>query len=155
MASLYEIDQEIMNCIDPETGEIVDLDRLEDLQMKREQKIENVALWIKNLKADAAAYKAEKDAFAAREKQAKEKAESLSKWLTRALNGQNFWTGKCAVSFRKSESVEIVDPDIVPEDYLTVKIQKAPDKIAIKDAIKHNVKIPGCQLVTNQNIQIK
>ena len=65
---LYEIDQAIMDCIDMETGEIVNEELLNDLQMERDAKIENVALWIKELKAEAEALKAEKLAFAERQK---------------------------------------------------------------------------------------
>ena len=68
MATLYEIDNAIMECIDFETGEIVDFERLEELQMERERKLENVALWIKNLKSDADAIKAEKQVLDEREK---------------------------------------------------------------------------------------
>ena len=77
MASLYEIDKSILGCIDQETGEMIDPDRLEALFMERNQKIENVALWIKNLQSDALAFKAEKEAFAARQKAAEAKVESL------------------------------------------------------------------------------
>ena len=154
MPSLYEIDQEIMSCIDLETGEIVDLDKLSELQMQREEKLEGVALWIKNLKADAAAYKAEKDTFAEREKAAKDKAEKLSQWLTEALNGERMTTSRVAVSFRKSEAVE-VDEEYVPKKWFTKKITFAPDKIRIKEAIKSGLKIKGCSIVEKQNIQIK
>lgn len=68
MASLYQIDQAILECLDAETGEIIDAEKLDALFMEKNQKIENIALWIKNLQADALAYKAEKDAFAARQK---------------------------------------------------------------------------------------
>ena len=64
MANLYEINQAITECIDNETGEIIDVEKLEELQLEREAKIENVALWYKNLLSDAEAYKAEKNAFA-------------------------------------------------------------------------------------------
>ena len=57
MSSLYEIDQAIMSCIDSQTGEIVDYEKLSELQMEQEKKIEVVALWIKNLNADIEAYK--------------------------------------------------------------------------------------------------
>ena len=152
--TLYEIDQEIMSCIDLETGEIIDLDKLSELQMQREEKLEGVALWIKNLKADAAAYKAEKDAFAEREKAAKDKAEKLSEWLTEALKGEKMSTDKVAISFRKSEVVE-VDEESVPKKWLTKKITFAPDKIRIKEAIKSGLKIKGCSISEKQNIQIK
>lgn len=57
---LYEIEQAIMDCIDEETGEIIDLERLNQLMMDKQKKIEGVALWVKNLEADEAAFKKEK-----------------------------------------------------------------------------------------------
>lgn len=155
MASLYEIDQEIMMCLDQETGEIIDPERLDALQMERNSKIENVALWIKNLTADANAYKAEKDAFAEREKKALAKVDSLKKWLAMACDGQKFTTWRCAVTFRKSEKVEITDESRIPQELLTVKYTTTPDKAAIKEALKAGEIIEGCSLVTNLNPIIK
>lgn len=155
MASLYEIDFEIMNCIDFETGEVVDVDKLTALQMEREHKIESVALWVKNLRAEAAAYKAEKDAFADREKRTKNKIESLEKWLTNALNGEKLTTNKVAVSFRKSKAVEVLDDSKIPENYMVETVTIAPDKKGIKEVIEHGLKVPGCELVERNNIQIK
>lgn len=155
MPSLYEIDQEIMSCIDLETGEIVDLDKLSELQMQREEKLESVALWIKNLKAEEAALKAEKDAFAEREKQTKAKREKLSEWLTEALNGEKMSTSKVAISFRKSESVKISDIDAIPMNYIVETITESPDKVAIKAALKNGLDVPGCELELKNNISIK
>ena len=59
--TIYEINAAMLECIDPETGE-VDAEQLEALNMLREQKIENAALWLKNLKSDVAELKAEKKA---------------------------------------------------------------------------------------------
>ena len=155
MASLYEIDQEIMQCLDMETGEIIDPERLNALQMERTSKIENVALWIKNLQADALAFKAEKDAFAEREKKALAKLDGLKKWLVMACDGQKFDTWRCAISFRKSERVEVLDESKIPQDYLTCKTTVAPDKAAIKEALKDGEIIEGCSLVTVMNPTIK
>lgn len=49
--TLYEIDQAIMECVDLETGEIIDVEILSELQMERETKLESVALWIKKLES--------------------------------------------------------------------------------------------------------
>lgn len=152
---LYEIDAEIMNCIDFESGEIIDPGKLAALQMERERKVENVALWVKNLKADLSALEAERKAFQERERSCKGKIESLSKWLTEALNGTKFQTPKVAISFRNSEAVEITDESKLPAEYVREKIERAPDKVAIKEALKSNFQIPGAALVTNKNIQIK
>lgn len=154
MASLYEINMAILSCVDPETGEIID-DRIGELQMEREQKLENIALWIKNLQADAKAFKAEKEAFEMRQKSAEKKIASLSRYLTENLNGEKFSTTKCAVSFRRSESLEVFDESIVPKKYLTKKVTFAPDKDTIKALLKSGKKVGGCRLVQKQNPQIK
>lgn len=155
MATLYEIDNAILNCCDPETGEIIDIEALDALVMDRNKKIEGIALHIKNLTADAEAYKAEKEVFAERETQAKNKAERLKKYLIRALNCQKFNTPRCVVSFRKSEKIEIDEQSSIPKEYLTKTVSFAPNKTAIKAAIKAGQEVAGCRLVERQNISIK
>lgn len=155
MASIFEIDAQIMDCVDPDTGEIIDSAKLEALQIERETKIENVALWVKNLRYEAQNLKAEKDALAEREKAAKRKIESLESYLETALAGQGFETPKVKVSFRKSKVVEITDERKIPEEYVRTKVEKSPDKIAIKEALKNNFQIPGAFMKEKTNIQIK
>ena len=55
MATLYEIDESIKALIDEETGEIADFEAFEALNLERDAKLENIALYIKDLKADAEA----------------------------------------------------------------------------------------------------
>ena len=154
MATLYEIDEAIMSCIDEETGEIIDSEKLDKLQMERDKKIENVACWIKDLKAEAEALKAEKQAFAKRQKVAENKMESLKKWLAYALNGEKFKTVRASVSFRETEAVEIADIYAVDENFLKYKEPEA-DKTAIKKAIKAGQTVAGATLVKNTSVIIK
>ena len=151
---LYEIDQAIMDCIDMETGEIVNEELLNDLQMERDAKIENVALWIKELKAEAEALKAEKLAFAERQKVAENKMESLKKWLAYALNGEKFKTVRASVTFRTTDKVEVADIYKLDENYLRYKEPEA-DKDAIKKAIKAGQKVAGATLVQSTSVIIK
>lgn len=161
MASLYEIEQSILDCIDMETGEIIDAEKLNELMIEREVKIENVALWVKNLLSDADAFKAEKDAFAEREKAARNKAENLKQWLSMALDGQKFSTSKVQIGFRKSEAVEIEDEEKFidwaqkhdRDDLLTYKAPTV-DKTAIKRALKLSAELEGVHIVQKNNIQI-
>lgn len=155
MPNLYQIDQAIAACVDPETGEVIDPEALDALMMERDQKCENIALWIKNLEADAIAYKAEKDAFASRQKAAETKAEQLKAYLAAALGGQKFSTTKCAISFRSSEKVDIPDETIVPKKYLIKTVTYKPDRTAIKAAIKAGLEVKGCELISKLNAQIK
>ena len=156
---LYEIDNAILECIDMETGEIIDAEKLDALNMERDEKIENVVLWIKDLKAEAEAIKAEKLALAERQKIAENKVESLKKWVAYALGGQKFSTAKCAVSFRNTESVEVTEEGLEAlmkehDELLTYKAPE-PNKKAIKDAIKDGLSVAGVQLVQNVSTIIK
>ena len=152
--NLYEIDQEIMNCVDMETGEIIDPARLDELQIDRDTKIENIACWIKNLNADAEAFKTEKQSFADRQKAAENKAESLKKYLANYLAGQKFSTPKVAISFRKTSSVNVTDISQLPEEFLKFA-DPTPDKTAIKNAIKAGTTVTGAEIVEGQSISIK
>ena len=66
MSSLYQINQQITEAIDLETGEIIDEAAYEALNIEKEEKLENIALFYKNTMADAEALKAEEKAFALR-----------------------------------------------------------------------------------------
>ena len=94
--TLYEIDKAIQEAlegaVDPESGEIIDEELLaayDQLRMDRDQKVENIGLYIKNLEADAAAIKAEAKNLTARAKAAENKAEHLRNYMQFCLNGQN------------------------------------------------------------------
>ena len=153
---LYEIDQGIESCIDPETGEIIDLEMLDHLMMERDRKIENVALWVKNLKAEAEALKKEKMVFADRQKVAENKIKSLEYYLARATDHTPFKTDRVDIRFRRSEAVVVSDDadiNALPEALKTVSV--TPNKTEIKKALKDGAEFKGFTLETRQNIQIR
>ena len=152
--NLFEIENEIMSCVDMETGEIIDVEKLEQLQMDRDSKIENIACWIKNLAADAEALKAQKQAFADRQKAAENKVESLKKYLAAHLGGQKFSTDKVEISFRKTSAVNVTDMAQIPEEFLKYA-EPTVDKTAIKNAIKAGAVVAGAEVVEGQSITIK
>ena len=156
---LYEIDNAILECIDLETGEIIDTEQLDKLQMERDTKLENVACWIKDLKAEAEALKNEKQALAERQKVAENKAESLKKWLAYALQGEKFKTPKCVISFRKTEAVEVTDEGLnnlmkEHDELLTYKTPE-PSKTPSKQSLKDGLNVGGLQLLQNMSTIIK
>jgi hypothetical protein len=59
------------------------------------------------------------------------------------------------VNFRKSESVEIIDVEKIPKDYMTVELTKKVDKATIKKVLKRGEEVPGAVLNQNKNLQIK
>lgn len=155
MANLYEINQAIAECLDLETGEIIDIEKLSQLTMERDEKIENIGLWIKNLKADIEMYKAELDSFTAKKKAAENKLESLSRYLSDYLDGQKFSTPKVTISFRNTTSVKVADDAELPEEYRRIKTVVEPDKKAIKAALESGAEIDGCVLMQSKSISIK
>lgn len=154
MASLYEINEEILSCVDMETGEIIDMDKLQELQMKFDDKVEGIALWVKNLLSEAAAIKAEKDKLAERQKACENKAKSLKEYLAKFLSGQEFKTARVSISYRKSDSAEVEDANVLPEEFLKFA-EPEVRKADLKKALKEGVEIEGATLVEHQNIQIK
>lgn len=154
MATLYEIEAQIMALIDAETGEFTDLEALEQLELDRQTKLENIALLIKNLESDVTAYKAEKQNFADKQATAEKRIESLKAYLCGALGGENFKTARVACSFRRSEHVEVADMSLLPDEYKKYA-QPTADKTAIKAALKDGKEVTGATLVSGVSLSVK
>ena len=160
--NLYAIDQAILDLVDPETGEILDYEAFSELKMAREEKIEGMALWHKNLTAEADAIRAEEINLATRRKDLEKKADSLKKYLSEILEGTKFSTARVACSFRKSKSVEIPDEAefirTMQETQHFEYLKYSPptvNRTEVTNAIKAGQTVPGAQLVEKNNLSIK
>lgn len=162
--TIYEIDSSIAELLDPDTGELLDYEAFAALQMEREAKIENMALWYKDLSAEAKAIRDEEKALSERRKHAESKAERLKEYLDIALAGQTYKTPRVSVSYRKSTALEIAEEDIptVIEELETCGLEnciqyQAPkiSKTELTKALKAGAVVPGAELVEHNNIQIK
>lgn len=161
--TLYEINQQmeelLSRIIDPETGEVTDIEALDELQMKREDKLESIALVIKNNAAQAAIIRAEEVELAKRRKKHERLAEWLKKQLENELCGQKFETAKCSCTFRKSTGV-VIDTAAFNKwakrhkEY-TIAKDPVPDRTAIKEALTAGKKIPCAVLEERQNLTVK
>ena len=151
---LYEINQEILDCIDMETGEIIALEKLENLQMDKHEKLRNIAFVALNAAADMKAYEEQEKKFAARKRSAKATVEWAKETLARELGGQKMKEAEFTISYRKSEAVEVADEAAVPDEFRIPQPDKI-DKAALKAALKNGAVIAGAQIVERQNIQIK
>lgn len=159
---LYEINaalEALLEMVDPETGELVcDMDQLEELTIAREEKLEGLALYTKNMDAMAKAIREEEKALAERRRNLENRSERAKNYLTEMLAGEKLTTSKVAVSYRKSEAVELGEeflPWAVANDaYLRYK-DPEPDKAMIKSALKAGIIIPGAELVSKTSVQIK
>ena len=160
MASIYDIDRALIECINEETGEI-DAERFEELQMQRDEKIGGTARWILDLKGDILKLKEEEKRLADKRHVLENRVESLKRYLGYALNGEKWKDEVVSVGYTKSTKVEIENEESFIEwaskghkDYLR---QKAPeiDKTAIKNAIKSGEEVEGAKLVETVSIKIK
>lgn len=154
MASIYEIEQAMLECVDMETGE-VDVERLEALELERTEKIENVLLWIKNLKAEAEAIRSEEVKLAERRKAKVNRVDSLTRYLAAVLNGDKFNTARVSLYWRKSTSTDVYDETALPEKYRVETVTWAADKKAIKEAINSGEVVTGARLVEKTSAIIK
>ena len=160
--NLYEIDSAIAALVDPETGEIQNYGAFEELQMARDQKIENMALVLKNAAAASAAIKAEIDALKARKEAADKTVERMKEYLTQATGGQKFETARVRLSFRSSTRVEI-DDEISLLDWLERNNKESCIKYKMPEIsrsevgklLKDGQEVPGAILAEYSNIQVK
>lgn len=170
---LYEIAEEIRAIletgatVDQETGEIIEGDdlaaRLDTLNMELDGKLENLACYVKDLRAEAQALRTEEASLKAR-RQAKEKrAEGLAAYLSRVMqaNGKaKFESARCSITQRTSRAVEVLDAhqlqvyaDIDPQ----VMRHKDPEinKEYIARQFKAGTNIPGVQITERVSVVIK
>ena len=140
------------------------LDTLEGIQGEIQQKAVSVACFIKDLKAEVNAYKTEEDSLKKRRQTAERHLERLTTYLSEQLQRADLGKitdPKASISFRASKSTRIYDPDKLiswamsnrPE--LLIVPDPTVSKTAVKAAIESGETIPGADIVTTQNIQIK
>ena len=163
MRALYEINQDILACVDDETGEILDSAKLDALQMEREEKLEGVALWIKDISAEAKAVKEEADKLNARYKALENKSNRLKDWLKNALEGQKIKTARCNVYYTHNKRLHVDDEQVLiyeirnrfdnPLDYICQTETLRKD--VIKDALKNGTTFVNAWLEPTESIVIK
>lgn len=159
--NLHEINNAILECVDLESGEILDIDNLNQLTIARDAKIEGLALWFKNITAEAEAVKAEAKAFRERAHRLENKADGIKEYLHRALDGMKFTTTRVEIGYRKSIALAVENEERLLEWAIKesrdglYKTTYALSKSAITEAIKSGEAIEGAALVEKNNIQIK
>lgn len=162
--TLYDINSAIeaavtamLNSANEETGEVdaACVEQLEALQVQREEKLDNIGAYIKNLLAEAKMLKEEEAALKARREAKERKAESLKNYLATALDGEKFESARVACSWRKSEAVAVDDIELLPDEYKVEKTTYTADKAKIKEALKAGAEVRGAWLETKNNLQIK
>lgn len=162
--NLYEINDAYEKAlsnftVDDETGEVIfDDEEIKRLEGAFEEKVDNIACYIKSLNALSNSIKAEKQALDERLKSNDKKVESLKKFLVMSLEMRDmkkFESARNKLSFRKSTSVVINEDAVLPTKYVKTVVTEKVDKKAIGDALKNGEVVEGCYLKESNNLQIK
>ena len=163
MATFREIDEAILALVDEETGELLDAEAFEQLQMERERKAENMALWALDLKDEQESIRNEIKRLQARLAAAERKEKSLRDYLGLVLGGEKLKTARITVSYRRTRAVEVEDEetlrqwaqsDPIGEDVLRYK-EPEISKAEIKRLISEGHTVPGAEMIERMSVQIK
>jgi esterase/lipase len=158
-----EIDEAMMNLVDEETGEILDLQEFEKLAMSKQDKIENMALWVLDLKDESEQINAEIQRLKDRKAATDNKMKRLKEYIRIILGGEKLRTPLVSVSFRSNESVNITDAEAVinwvqhynKDDGVLKYLPPEISKTGIKQLIKEGSTIPGVSLENTTSTIIK
>ena len=164
--SLYTINRDlesVLNALfestDEETGEVDGslVQVLEDLQMQKAEKLDNIGAFYKNLLAEADMLKKEEEALKARRQAKERKAEQLKNYVASILNGEKFESPRVAFSWRKSSQLVLDEQYIenIPEEYLKYNDPDI-DKAKLKEDLKKGINLDGiAHLEDKNNLQVK
>ena len=154
---LYEI-TELQKELEKEEDEEIKQDLQELIAIELEKKSNNIVYVIKNLEGNNAAIDAEIERLQALKKRNSsniEKVKSNILWFMQQNNIDAIKTELATFSKRKSESTDIENLELIPQEFITVKQTFAADKTAIKKAIKEGREVAGAKVITNYSLQIK
>ena len=140
-----ELDEEVYN-------EVLDL-------LKRElaNKSSNILKYLNNLQADLEQIKLEKQRLDKIKKSKESKYTKLAEYVIYVMNTLDKAKIETEIgnyALRKSTKVEILDENLIPEEYFNISIDKTVDKVALKEVLKSK-EIPGVKLSIGYNLNIQ
>ena len=141
------------NYVDTETGEVIDTEAIESLEMERDAKIRNIACWIRNLDAEEKALAEQERIYRDRKNATHNKKEDLKEYLASFLAGKKWKNEEVNISWRKSEAVEVTDMKKLSSYYLRYR-EPEVNKTLLKADLKAGVKLEGAVLTKKNNIQV-
>ena len=129
---------------------------LAEMKVAKAEKIDGCLSLLKNWEGLEHAIKLEEEALAKRRQALAARIDWLKSYLGYNLQeGEKYESARGKINWRKSESVEILDEQVIPEFYTKVEYNKKIDKKAIKDALKAGETVPGAELRQKNNLVIK
>lgn len=121
-----------------------------------ENKAQAICCLIKELDADAEAYKAEADRLTSLRKTTENKAKRLKEylqWNLESIGQDKLKLPLFNVSIQANPESAKVNEDLLPEGYW--KIERKPDLSAIKEALKSGEQVEGAWLERTRSLRIR
>ena len=145
---------------DEETGELIDNSEtlkilLSEIEDERDSKANNIAYLIKEANDTENSLKAEIDRLNERKKMFARQQDKLKQLLDFLLAGEKLKTDKFTFSYRTTQSVKIIDENLIPAEYLNVKEVFTPDKKRIKEALADFNEVAGCEIEIKKTLGVK
>lgn len=130
---------------------------LDGINDELESKLESITHVIKNYESDIEALRAEEKRLAEKRRVLENKNKYLKEYMysnIKALNKDKVKAGVFDLKIQKNpESIKIINPELITEDYLRIKTDI--DKSKIKRALKEGLEVEGAELIQTEGLRIK
>lgn len=168
MRSLYDIDSRIEallslpeeDVVDVETGEVKrDIwSELDALDIERKEKIANIALFIKQAKAEAAMLREYAKQISDRARAKENRVERLVAHTAASMmqyDDRTIEDKRVRVTATTSKSVDVPDVSVLPDEYKRVKTTIEADKTKLAKALKAGETFEGVYVIEKPTLRIK
>ena len=156
---LYELTEQYNRLLDlaEDTDAAAFQDALEHLTDSINEKAENIAHVLQQMKSDINTLKEEEKRLKERRMTLERKQEHLRWYLQQELESADINQVKSArftISLRNNApKVQIVDDDLIPRDYKVMNF--SIDKKTLKEALQNGLEINGASLVHERSLNIR
>ncbi len=150
MLELFELESE-------ETGEISEdtYQRIKELEVARDKKIEGIALWVKELKHEEEAIKEEEQKLRKKRQAVQNSQKYYKNLLMTELGGEKYKTPLVSLSFRTVPVVNILSEESIPKEYIYETVERHISKEDIKEALKRGEVVDGAELKQSTSLIIR
>lgn len=158
MVTLYELASSIKRLEEVVEDEKELATYLDGVEMQLVEKANNIIRYRQSLIAGAEAIDTEIKRLSDLKKSVSNKAKNIENYISYAMKKHNIEkidADIAKISFRKSETLEVENEALIPEEFILTKEIKQVDKMAIKKAIKDGRKVDGVLIQVHQNLNIR
>ena len=161
MAKLYELTQNYNNLLELVDNPDVPTEMLEEslnsIDDEIDTKAENIAKVIKSIESDVAGLKGEEKRLADRRKSLEGRIDNLKEYVEGSMRavGKEKIRGKAFTLGiqRNAPSVDIIDEDVIPEQYFITKKELSKKDILV--ALKKGEEVPGAAIKQTESLRIR